>query len=479
MNLSKSKLVSGRQCPRRLWLEVHRPDLLEADSGTEQLFAFGHRLNEVARSLEPDGTLIGHGDDPGRALVETRAALAQPGDRTLFEPAFVHEGILVRADILRRRKGRHALVELKASTEPKPHHAFDCAVQAYVIEGSGLQLGEIALAHVNSEFVYPGGGDYRGLLCSTDIGTEARAAVSQVPKLAASLRKVLAGKEPNVRPGPHCEDPYPCPFIEHCEPGDYPVRILPRSAALIERLRAESYRDLRDVPGEAIRSRAAHRVWQATRTGSVLLDPELRATLRSLGYPRHYLDFETIRFVVPIWKGTRPYEQLPFQWSLHIEHRNGRLAHREFLDTSGEPPMEKAAAALLEAVGAEGPVVTYGPFERTVLRALAERYPRLAAPLEQLAARIVDVLPLLRAHYHHPAMKGSWSLKAVLPAVAPELGYAGLGEVADGEAAERAYLEILDPATDAARKAKLAADLRAYCARDTFGLRLLVQKLSG
>lgn len=307
----------------------------------------------------------------------------------------MHEGILVRADVLGRRKGRHALVELKASTEPKPHHAFDCAVQAYVIEGSGLRLGEIALAHVNSEFVYPGGGDDRGLLRVADIGTEARAAVSEAPKLAASLRKVLAGKEPDVRPGRHCDYPYPCPFIEHCEPGDYPVRILPRSPELIERLRAEGYRDLRDVPGEAIRSRAAHRVWQATRSGSVFLDPELRATLRSLGYPRHYLDFETIRFVVPIWKGTRPYEQLPFQWSLHIEYRNGRLAHREFLDTSGEPRMEKAARALLEGSARKvrrhlRPVREHGaPGARRAL-------PRLAAPLEQLAARIVDILYFAR-----------------------------------------------------------------------------------
>lgn len=478
MNLSKSKLMSGRQCPRRLWLEVHRPDLLEYDAAVEQVFAFGHRLNEVARALEPGGILIGHADDPGRALAQTHAALENPGDCTLFEPAFVHDGILVRADILRRRKASHALVEVKASTEAKDHHVFDCAIQAWVIEGSGTALGDVALAHVNRDFVYPGGGDYRGLLRLVDMRAEARAAAKDVPGLAASLRKVLAGPEPKVRPGPHCDDPHPCPFIGHCEPGEHPVRILPRSGALVERLRAEGYRDLRNVPGSAITSDIATRVWQATRTGSVFLEPGLRTALRSLGYPRHYLDFETIGFAVPIWKGTRPYEQLPFQWSLHIEHRGGRLAHREFLDTSGEPPMRKAAAALVEAVGSEGPVIAYGAFEKTVLSALAGRYPDLAAPLGAIAQRVVNLLPLFRRHYYHPAMKGSWSLKAVLPAALPRLGYAGLGEVEDGEAAQRAYMEILDPATQAPRKAKLAADLRAYCARDTFGLYRLVQRFS-
>jgi len=156
VNLSKSKLMSGRQCPRRLWLELHRPDLLQYDEGTEQAFAFGHRLNEAARSLEPGGTLIPYAEDPAQALAETAAALQQPGDCTLFEPAFAHEGIFVRADILRCEGKQHRLTEVKASTDLRDHYAYDCAVQAYVIEGGGRRLERIELAHVNNEFVYAG-----------------------------------------------------------------------------------------------------------------------------------------------------------------------------------------------------------------------------------------------------------------------------------------------------------------------------------
>jgi hypothetical protein len=301
--------------------------------------------------------------------------------------------------------------------------------------------------------------------------------MKDIPKLVGSLRKVLAGAEPKVRPGAQCDDPYPCPFIEHCEPGEYPPRDL-RGSELVEAARARGYADLRRVPERLVTGAKARRIWEGARSGEVSIDPRLGAALGKLGYPRYYLDFETIAFAVPIWKATRPYEKLPFQWSLHIEGRAGRLAHREFLDTSGQAPMHALACALLEAVGPDGPVISYGSFEKTVLGELAERHPKLRAPLLALADRIVNLLPLFHRWYYHPRMRGSWSLKDVLPAVVPEVGYSGLGEVTDGAAAQQAYMEIIDPGTDAARRRKLVADLREYCKRDTLGLQLMVNRLS-
>jgi hypothetical protein len=205
-------------------------------------------------------------------------------------------------------------------------------------------------------------------------------------------------------------------------------------------------------------------------TGLASLDPRAAIFLADLGYPRYYLDFETIQFAVPIWTGTHPYEQLPFQWSCSVEQQDGTVMHREFLDISGGAPMRPCAEALITALGTEGPVFAYTGFEGRVLRETAARYANLAPSLNAIARRIIDLHSIARAHYYHPAQKGSWSLKAVLPTIAPELDYGNLTDVADGGGAQLAYLEIIAAETSVARKDELTRALHVYCRRDTEGM---------
>jgi hypothetical protein len=178
---------------------------------------------------------------------------------------------------------------------------------------------------------------------------------------------------------------------------------------------------------------------------------------------------------VPIWAGTRPYEQLPFQWSCTVEHANGTIEHREFLDTSGDAPMLACARALVGALGSDGPVFAYSGFEGRILRESAARYPELASTLQAVAARLIDLHPIARSHYYHPAQSGSWSIKAVLPTIAPDLDYANLGDVADGTAAQLAYLEMVHDDTAEERRNALAEALRVYCRRDTEGMLRIAQ----
>jgi hypothetical protein len=178
---------------------------------------------------------------------------------------------------------------------------------------------------------------------------------------------------------------------------------------------------------------------------------------------------------VPIFAGTRPFEALPFQWSCHIENSPGEIEHAEFLDLGSAPPMRALAEHLLATLGSAGPIVVYAPYERRVLTELAARFPDLAARLAALAERIVDLHPITRRHYYHPAMHGSWSIKAVLPTVAPDLGYETLGEVRDGLAAQAAYLEAIDAKTSASRRAALRRALLDYCRHDTLALVRLVE----
>jgi hypothetical protein len=197
--------------------------------------------------------------------------------------------------------------------------------------------------------------------------------------------------------------------------------------------------------------------------------------MRTLSLPRYYLDFETIGPAVPIFAGTRPFEALPFQWSCHIEKGSGAIEHAEFLELDGEPPMRRLAESLLATLGTRGPILVYTPYERRVLNELAARYADLAAGLSALAERIVDLHPIARRHYYHPAMHGSWSIKAVLPTVAPDLSYDTLGAVRDGLAAQAAYFEAIDAKTPAGRREALRRALLDYCRRDTLALVRLVE----
>lgn len=480
-HLSKSKIMSGLQCHKRLYLEVHRPELVEFSEQAQRAFAIGDEVGDAARGQHPDGTLVAHQENLAIALEYTRQLLASPGKLTLFEPAFQHGRTLVRADIFSRDGSAHRLVEVKASTQPKPHYVDDIAIQSWVIEGAGYPLRSAHLAHIDKTFVYPGGGDYHGLFISHDLTGETGAVTEDLPRRVAELQDVLRGSEPEIDVGAHCNDPYECPFKSHCSPEktEYPVGILPRGGQLVETLVAEGYIDLRDVPAERLTKKQHQRVWRATRAGTAELLADSVAPLMALPFPRFYLDFETSQFPVPIWAGTRPYEQLPFQWSCHVETADGRLTHMEFLDAGGNAPMRAFAESLIVALGPRGPVLVYSSFERTQINALATRFPDLAAPLAAIVGRLFDLLPVTQAAYYHPQMKGSWSMKAVLPTIAPDLDYGRLGEVQDGGGAQVAYRELIHPATAPERREILMRALKDYCAQDTLGLVRVARHLEG
>jgi hypothetical protein len=201
LRLSKTKLIAGLQCPKRLYLSVHQPELAEVDAGLQARFAIGHAVGEVARALYPDGRLIGHPENPGIALRETEAALREDGDLLLFEPAFSHGGVLVRADLLFRRNGRHRVVEVKASTSVHDYQIQDAAIQAWVIDGAGCPVDGAAIAHVDNSFVYSGGGRYDGLLKSVDVTEDTVRLRAEVPQLALQCQQVLHGPLPDVAVG--------------------------------------------------------------------------------------------------------------------------------------------------------------------------------------------------------------------------------------------------------------------------------------
>ena len=471
--LTKSKILLHRQCPKRLWLQVHKPELAYVDPAAEARFREGDQVGEVARQLYPGGDFI---DTLNRNEALARTAMAlETGNKPIFEAAFLHNDVLVRADLLVPEESGYRLVEVKSSTSVKDYHLDDITVQTWVMQQAGLAPSRCMIAHIDNSFVYPGGGHYQGLLKEEPVDLEIWDMIGEVPSWISSAQKTLQKSEaPDITPGAQCSEPFACDFTKYCSPPEtdveFAVEILPYGKKMAEQLRAEGYRDLRDVPKEKLSNPIHIRVHRVTKSGKAELDQEAIDAVRELAYPRYYLDFETIAFAVPIWVGTSPYKQIPFQWSCHIESVDGSLSHAEFLDISGDDPRRAFAESLLETLGKVGPIIVYNaPFEGSRIKELAEAFPDLAPALLAAVDRLFDLLPLARNHYYHPDMKGSWSIKAVLPTIAPELDYSNLA-VAHGGMAQDAYLDLIGNELSGEDRAKLKTDLLAYCEQDTLAM---------
>jgi len=482
--LSKSRILAHRQCPKRLWLQTYRPELAETDPSVAARFAQGAQVGEVARQLYPDGVLI-VGGDLRQALRDTAEVLARSPQCPVFEATFEHEGVLVRVDLLLPDGEAYRLVEVKSSAAVKGFHLSDAAVQSWVTANAGVPISRTEIAHIDTSFAYSGHGDYRGLFTHADISQEVSALLPEIPAWAEGARATLSGEEPRIAPGAQCHEPFECPFLAHCAPREegptgYPPEDLPRARALATNLRLEGYTDLRQVPTERLSKPLHRRIRQASVRGSAELDPAAGKLLSAQAYPRRYLDFETVNFAVPIWADTRPYAtQIPFQWSCHVEAAPGAVIHRAYLADGPDDPRRRFAETLLDAVGETGPIFVYNAaFERRIMRGLAEHFQDLAPRLRPAIGRILDLLPLARAHYYHPEMHGSWSIKAVLPTIAPELAYEDL-EVGDGGMAQAAFSEMIHPDTSAERGAALRRALLEYCERDTMALVRLAHYFQG
>jgi hypothetical protein len=220
------------------------------------------------------------------------------------------------------------------------------------------------------------------------------------------------------------------------------------------------------------------KVRRITIKGRAELEPEAAAILKELDYPRYYLDFETISFAIPIWKGTKPNQQQPFQWSCHIQKEDGTVTHKEFLDVTGNDPRRQFAESLINACGIEGPVIVYNQsFEKRIIENLADTYKDLSDRLLAINSRVFDLLPVMKKYYYHPDMKGSWSIKNVLTCLVPELRYSDLGEVQDGLMAQSTYLELIAGKLSAKKRDSLNKDMLEYCKLDTYAMLAIIDKV--
>ena len=486
--LSKSRLISAWQCSKKLHLEVHHPELAETSSMAESLFAAGDQVGEIAKQVfgSGDGVEIPYSTGLHEALGQTAELVANGHDAPIYEATFQYDGVLVRTDVLLPLEdGGWRAIEVKAAASVKAHHEVDCAIQYWVLRNAGLDLKTISLAHVDTAFVYEGGADYRGLLVEEDLTARAEQLQDEVVELIGAARTAITGAVPEMPVGGHCYSPYECAFMSHCWPAqaEYPVMGLGGNKAELADWVNAGCRDIRDVDAEALTSTTRLRIHAATCNGEAEIADGARQAFDQLAYPRYYLDFETIGPAVPFWAGMRPYQSVPVQWSCHVDYgaTGGGvedIRHHEFLDLSGHPPMRALAERLVECLGSSGPVFMYTNYEKRVINSLVEMFPDLAAPLGGIVERLVDLHPIVRQHYYHPKMLGSWSIKAVSPTVDAAIDYSGLAGIAEGMAAADGYIEAINPETTPARKTELEEQLLRYCRFDTEAMVSIVRFLT-
>ena len=484
--LSKSKLIAYRQCPKRLWLEIHAPELREDSAATQANFKTGYAVGEIAQQLyDPDTQaenrqiIDAQAEGYSQAFARTQALLQS--NRPIFEAAFCiagNEGAMAFADVLLPNgDGSWRMVEVKSSTSVKDYHQDDIAIQAYIAKKAGVKLTHVALAHIDNTWVYQGGGDYCGLLIEQDLTAVAHEKFAEVKQWISDAHRICAlDSAPQMQTGSHCDSPYACGFYAHCtadEPqAEFPIQWLPRASKKIKEWAQDNGEiEAANVPNELLNDKQK-RVKAATLTQTPYFDLNAtQAELKKHQPPIYFIDFETINLAVPIWAGTRPYQQIPFQFSAHKINENNELTHQAFLDTTGADPMREFAEKLIQACEKKGAVFVYNEgFEKARITELAERFPDLRPALLAINKRIVDLLPIARNHYYHPSQHGSWSIKKVLPAIAPELSYEDLDGVQHGGAAMEAYTEAIQPDTTSERRAQLHEQLLRYCELDTYAM---------
>jgi len=474
--LSKTRYMAGLQCSKKLWQTVYDPEPVEEPlPGTVK--GMGIEVGIKARLLWPGGVLIDtpH-DDYAEAIRRTNALIADSTVPAIFEAALVHDGLLIRVDALERLPDRRwRLNEVKSSTRIKDEHLEELALQTYVIAGNGLELADVHLVFISDKYVRDEEIDCNTLFCREDVSEDIIDLLSEVPERIASMHGVLCSTEaPDIRPSRHCFQPHDCEFWERCtshKPKDWVFHIPRISTADFDELESFGVISMPNVPKNFPLKQKQRRVVDVAKSGKAYRSPELAKLLPLLAPPASYLDFETFSPAIPIYRNTGPYERIPFQWSWHYDVGSGSLIHAEFLANGDTDPRREFSETLLQVSERfPGAIMAWSRFEEKVIRDMAELFPDLAERLTALLYRIVDLLRIVQDHVAHPDFQGSYSMKAVAPAIAPEVSYGDLDIADGGEASAAFYRIVADPTLSPEARNELRRSLLVYCQRDTLAL---------
>lgn len=481
-SISKSKYLSGLQCQKLLWYHYNRPDEIPApDAGTQAIFAVGHQVGELAQSLFPGGMAIKWDRDAEKMIEPTKKLLAER--KPIYEAAVKYGNAYAIADILAPVDNNSwDLIEVKSSTTVKDINLPDVAIQSYVCQNSGINLNKLFLMHINNQYVRQGDIEPNKLFTKEDITEQIQELVSQIEPNLEEMVKIIQGAEcPNIKIGPHCSNPYECPLKQICWAflPESNVFSLYRGKTLGFELLQQKVQKLTDIPPGTILSSSQSIQVKCAKTNKPHIDKKgISKFLSTLQYPLYFLDFETVASAIPFYDGTRPYQNIPFQFSLHIlEKAGGKPEHNSFLAEGKADPRPEILKELKSLLGNGGSIIAYNSgFETACLEGCTESYLQYSEWVAQIKLRIIDLLgPFKSFYYYHPEQDGSASLKSVLPALTGK-GYEGM-EIADGGTASREYARVTFGDVSEEERQKVRKHLVEYCGQDTEGMIWIVEDL--
>jgi Domain of unknown function(DUF2779) len=399
-HLTKSRYIAGLQCPRRLWLLVHEPLPYEEPAPGSPM-DIGQEVGQKAHLLFRGGVRIN--EEPwqhAEAIARTAALMADARVPAIFEAAFEYNDIRIRVDVLERlAPGMWGLREVKSSSGLKDHYLDDIALQTYVLRGAGVLISSIELLHVNTDYVRgPADISWADFFKRLDVGDVVAARLVDVPARLPAMRDCLGMIGlPDAEPGSQCGTPYACEFWDRCtanKPADW-ITYLPRlSAARAAELEAQGIDSITAIPADFPLTSKQVIIRNATASGKPYIATDLGHLLDAFGPPACYLDFEAMMPPIPLYEGTRPYQTIPFQWSLHTINGDGALNHKEFLADGVNDPRRHFAETLIGALAcSDDPIIVYSAYEQTRLKELASDFPDLSTAL---IARLADLLPIVQ-----------------------------------------------------------------------------------
>lgn len=493
LNLSKSQYISGISCNRRLWLQKVAKMETDTSDAAQARMDGGNVIGELAQKLYPKGILIKEEYFKIKETEDKTKKAIQDGAKTIFEALAINpDGNYARIDILHKvNSDQWDMIEVKSSTGVVDYHKEDVAFQRYIFESAGYKIRKSILMHINNQYVKNGEIDLKQFFMQSDLTEVATSKVDEVKSNIKALNKMLSctKNEPKRLLTPkQCHSPYECGYDYYCwkdvpeysllnllssrsrgkkaeqrdslfKSGIYTVKQLSKDFELSdkEKIDLQSYNDKKTIISDVT---------------------SIKEYLDSLEYPIYYFDYETINPAIPIYDGTRPYQVIPFQFSLHIQQKDGTVIHKEFLHEEATDPREPLIKYLIKNIGTKGTILAHNcSYEKTMNSELAKHFPKYEKELKAINERIIDSkTPFSNRWIYNYQTCGSASLKRILPVFCPKLSYDNL-EIQEGGTASEEYLRAISPETNAKERKKIFKNLKEYCGLDTMALVRLLEVL--
>jgi hypothetical protein len=486
MKLSKSLYTRGLQCQKSLWLKKNKKEVLSLpDASAQAIFENGNEVGKLACKLFPNGIEIPYENTTFAEKIELTKSLILDGVKNIYEATFEFDDILIMIDILNIQDNSLIINEVKSSTEVKDVYLHDASIQYYVLNGLGYDVKQVNIIHINNSYIRGEDLDINQLFSIVDVTHEVKELQENIKSNIESFRNTISNPiEPNIDIGTHCSNPYSCDAIDYCW-SHIPKYSIFDISRLSTKKKFEYYKNgilefsqLEDLESFSVSQQI--QIASEKQNKTIINKPAIKKFLETLTYPIYHLDFETFQQAVPQFIGLSPYQQIPFQYSLHIEHEDGTLEHKEFLSTDGIDPREQIAISLTNHIPNDVTVLAYNMgFEKGVIRKLVDLYTSLGSHLMNIHDNCHDLMiPFQKKDYYTPMMKGSYSIKYVLPALVPEFenAYKDLNLIHNGGEAMQAFAN-LSKLEDINKKEEYRKALLEYCKLDTLAMVRVLDKL--